>query len=139
MAALVGRKVTFTPTSGGVPVIGVRTKTITLNNEAIDITSDDDNGFRTLLNDDPAERSIDFTAEGISLSSVAYRIANGNPPLSQLATIIAAFLQQGGAKVSAEEVYAEIMNGEAGTIRELAEAVLLATFPQQGKLEARPK
>jgi hypothetical protein len=77
--------------------------------------------------------------QDISLSSVAYRIANGNPPLSQLATIIAAFLQQGGAKVSAEEVYAEIMNGEAGTIRELAEAVLLATFPQQGKLEARPK
>ena len=65
MSALVGRKVTFTPTNGGAAVIGVRTKSITINNEPIDITSDDDNGFRTLLNEDPAERSIDFTAEGI--------------------------------------------------------------------------
>ena len=65
MSALVGRKVTFTPTNGGASVIGVRTKSITINNEPIDITSDDDNGFRTLLNEDPAERSIDFSAEGI--------------------------------------------------------------------------
>jgi predicted secreted protein len=75
MAALVGRKVTFTPTSGGVPVIGVRTKTITLNNEPIDITSDDDNGFRTLLGDDPAERSIDFSAEGILKDSQLIALA----------------------------------------------------------------
>lgn len=75
MAALVGRKVTFTPTSGGVPVIGVRTKTITLNNEPIDITSDDDNGFRTLLGDDPAERSIDFAAEGILKDSQLLSLA----------------------------------------------------------------
>lgn len=65
MSALVGRKVTFTPTNGGAAVIGLRTKSINLNNEAIDITTDDDEGFRTLLNEDPAERSIDFSAEGI--------------------------------------------------------------------------
>ena len=65
MAALVGRKVTFTPTGGGAAVIGLRTKTISINNEPIDITSDDDSGFRTMLASDPAERSIDFSAEGI--------------------------------------------------------------------------
>lgn len=65
MSALVGRKVTFTPTAGGAAVIGARTKSITLNNEPIDITSDDDNGFRTLLGEDPAERSIEMSVDGI--------------------------------------------------------------------------
>lgn len=65
MPALVGRKVTFTPSGGGAAVAGVRSKTINLNNEPVIITSDDDNGFRTILPDDPAERSIDFDAEGV--------------------------------------------------------------------------
>lgn len=65
MAALVGRKVTFTPTGTGAAVIGARTKSITLNNESIDITSDDDNGFMTLLAEDPAMRSIEMSVEGI--------------------------------------------------------------------------
>lgn len=76
MSALVGRKVTFTPTSGGVAVIGVRTKTINLNNEPIDITSDDDDGFRTFLADDPALRSIDFTAEGILKDDALVQLAS---------------------------------------------------------------
>lgn len=66
MPALVGRDVTFTPTVGGVPVTGMRTKTITINNEAIDITSDDDLGFRTLLDTDPSERSIDISVDGVT-------------------------------------------------------------------------
>lgn len=63
--ALVGRRVTFAPTGSGVVVAGMRTKSITINNEAIDITSDDDAGFRTLLDEDPAERSIEMSVEGI--------------------------------------------------------------------------
>lgn len=76
MSALVGRKVTFTPTNGGAAVIGLRTKSITINNEPIDITSDDDNGFRTLLNEDPAERSIDFSAEGILKDAALINLAS---------------------------------------------------------------
>ena len=76
MSALVGRKVTFTPTSGGVAVIGARTKSITINNEAIDITSDDDNGFRTLLGDDPALRSIDMSVDGILKDSALIELAS---------------------------------------------------------------
>ena len=76
MSALVGRKVTFTPTNGGAAVIGVRTKSVSINNEPIDITSDDDNGFRTLLNEDPAERSIDFTAEGILKDAALINLAS---------------------------------------------------------------
>lgn len=41
-----------------------RAKTITLGSESIDVTSDGDNGFRTLLAD-PAQRSIDMSLEGV--------------------------------------------------------------------------
>jgi len=81
MGALVGRKVTFTPTNGGAAVIGLRTKSININNESIDITSDDDNGFRTLLNEDPAERSIDFSAEGILKDDALIELASAGGSL----------------------------------------------------------
>ncbi len=41
-----------------------RTKTITLGSESIDVTSDSDNGFRTLLSE-PAQRQIDMSVEGV--------------------------------------------------------------------------
>lgn len=76
MPALVGRKVTFTPTSsGGTTVTGARTKNITINNEPIDITSDDDNGWRALLNEDPALRSIDMSVEGITKDAQLINLA----------------------------------------------------------------
>lgn len=75
MAGLVGRKVTFTPTEGGTAVIGARTKSVTLNNEGIDISSDDDDGFRTFLAADPAMRSIDMTVEGILKDSSLIELA----------------------------------------------------------------
>lgn len=75
MAALVGRKVTFTPTGSGVPVTGMRTKTITINNEAIDITSDDDLGWQTFLDADPAQRGIDMSVEGITKDATLISLA----------------------------------------------------------------
>lgn len=41
-----------------------RSKTITLGSESIDVTSDGDDGFRTLLSE-PAQRSIDAAIEGV--------------------------------------------------------------------------
>lgn len=76
MAALVGRRVTFTPTSGGVAVIGARTKSITLSNEGVDITSDDDDGFRTFLAADPAQRSIDMSIEGVLKDDALIQLAS---------------------------------------------------------------
>jgi predicted secreted protein len=63
--ALVGRKVTFTPTGAGAAVIGARSKSISINNEAIDITSDDDSGWQTFLGTDPAQRGISMSISGI--------------------------------------------------------------------------
>lgn len=75
MPALVGRKVTFTPTGAGAPVTGMRTKTITLANGPIDITSDDDDGWRTFLAADPAERSIDIAVEGVTKDNELIKLA----------------------------------------------------------------
>ena len=41
-----------------------RSKSITLGSESIDVTSDGDDGFRTLLSE-PAQRSIDMAIEGV--------------------------------------------------------------------------
>lgn len=76
MAALVGRRVTFTPTGGGTPVAGMRTKSIAFANEGIDITSDDDDGFRTFLAADPAQRSIDMSVEGLLKDDALIELAS---------------------------------------------------------------
>lgn len=73
----------------------------------------------------------------VSLSNVAYRIANGDPPLTQLATIIAAFLRAAGCrKVTSEEVYLEMMTGEPEQVQAMSHALMQAAFPQLGKADA---
>jgi len=67
MAANLGRKVVLT--WGGAAVPGVREKGVAINGEPIDITSDDDNGWRTLL-DEPGERSVDISISGVTKSQL---------------------------------------------------------------------
>src|SRR5688572_7350611 len=75
MPALIGRRVTFTPTGAGTPVTGMRTKTITINNEAVDITSDDDSGWQTFLSEDPAQRGITLAVEGVTKDAALINLA----------------------------------------------------------------
>jgi len=83
MAASAGRELLI---KKGVSVIaGVRTKTVTINGEPIDITSDDDSGFRTLLGD-AGTRSIDLSVEGVTKDAVLRAIVAGSS--SQLLTDI---------------------------------------------------
>lgn len=54
-----------TDASGSPAVIAaVQSKTITHNRSAVDVTSDDDDGWRRLL-PDPASRSMDVSVEGV--------------------------------------------------------------------------
>ena len=46
-------------------IAGVRTKGVTINAEPIDVTTDDEDGYRTLLQD-PATRSVDLSVEGVT-------------------------------------------------------------------------
>ena len=63
MTAFVGRKATIT--KGSTPIAAIRTRTVSINNEPVDITSDDDNGFRTLLQD-PGTKTLDLSIEGVA-------------------------------------------------------------------------
>lgn len=62
MTAFVGRKATIQ--KGNTTVAAVRTRTVSINNEPVDITSDDDNGFRTMLQD-PGTKTLDMSVEGV--------------------------------------------------------------------------
>lgn len=62
MAAVAGRDVKLFKDS--VLFVAGRTKSFTFNREAIDITTDDDNGFRTLLAK-PGVKSLDIEVQGV--------------------------------------------------------------------------
>lgn len=78
---IVGRKVGLydVSSSPAVLVAGARGKTITINNEPIDITTDGDSGFRTLLGD-PATRSIDLSIEGVAKDTTLLTAATASTP-----------------------------------------------------------
>ena len=65
MTAFVGRKAVLSIGSPAVAVAAIRTKTMSLANEPVDITSDDDVGFRKLLAD-PGNKTLDITIEGVA-------------------------------------------------------------------------
>lgn len=66
MTANAGRKIELT--WGGQPIPGVREKSVALNGEPIDITSDDSLGWRELLSDDPAENQVTISVSGVTKS-----------------------------------------------------------------------
>jgi len=80
--------------------------------------------------------------EGISLVHMAERVSKGEPPLSQLAFVIATLLQHGGAKVSEDDIYLGLVDAEGSKeLISLAENTMLAIFPQDvaGKKPDAPK
>lgn len=46
-------------------IVDVQSKAFTINAEPVDVTTDDDSGWRTLL-DDPGVRSVEVTVSGIA-------------------------------------------------------------------------
>jgi hypothetical protein len=85
----------------------------------------------------PTMAILNRVEQDVSLSMLAFKITSGNPPLSQLATVIGHFLNAAGAKdVTAEDVYVEIMNGNKKIVGDMAAALMIAVFPQAGKAEA---
>lgn len=67
MTSLAGRKVIIAQDS--VPIAACQSKTISIKKDGIDITTDDDNAWRTLLDGDPGSRSVEIKCEGITKSS----------------------------------------------------------------------
>lgn len=52
-----------------VQLVGVRTRTFSITNDYVDVTTDDDSGWRTLLAD-PGLRSVEVTVSGICSDEV---------------------------------------------------------------------
>lgn len=86
MAKLAGRKVNLYSGSGtgATLVAGGREHGITINNEAIDVTDKDSDGWRTLLAD-PATRSVDVNFTGLMDGATYVSLALGATTTALLA------------------------------------------------------
>lgn len=67
MAGFNGRELTLD--WDATTIVGVRTRGVTMNNELVDVTTDDDAGWRTLLAD-AGVKSIDISVSGITSDEV---------------------------------------------------------------------
>lgn len=76
MTANAGRTIELT--WGGAAIAGVREKSVALNGEPIDITSDDSLGWRELLSDDPAENQVNISVSGVTKSFALKQAWFGN-------------------------------------------------------------
>lgn len=74
MAEQLGRKVTVSV--GGNVVATARTTSMTVNNESVNITSAGDDGVRRLM-DEPGEKSIEITLDGLYTDESLYDLAQG--------------------------------------------------------------
>jgi len=63
----------------GTTIASVTSKNFSINNEPIDITTDDDAGFRTLL-DESGVRTIDASVEGVYVDDTLLSEAAGASP-----------------------------------------------------------
>jgi predicted secreted protein len=68
MVANVGRALGFTwgGNSPGDSIQGIREKSISMNGEPIDVTSDEDGGWRTLLTNISAENQVSISISGVT-------------------------------------------------------------------------
>jgi TP901-1 family phage major tail protein len=84
MASEIGRKLVVK--RDGTTVAGVRTKSVTINNEAVDITTDDDTGYRTLL-EESGQKQIDMSVEGLTKDDTLIEKATSGTSLIENYTI----------------------------------------------------
>lgn len=82
----------------GTLIAGARTKNITINNEPVDITTDDSDGFRELL-EESAERHLDISVEGLTKDYALLELSVGGGPLIEEYTVTFPALTQGGDPV----------------------------------------
>lgn len=67
MAEILGRNMVLSKSSTA--IAGVRTRSFTVNNTPVDITSDDSSGWRELLVE-PGDKSIEISVSGVATDTV---------------------------------------------------------------------
>ena len=80
--AFLGRELRLLPNAtGDDPVLGIRSKTVNLIGEALDITSDDDDAFQRFLTEAPRQ-GISMTCDGIAKGAFVKRVAEAGNVLA---------------------------------------------------------
>lgn len=73
----------------------------------------------------------------ISLTDIAVRTAQGRPPISHIAFVLARMLQAAGADVSDDDAYAELITGSQEEVTALISVVLQAFSPGDANAKNR--
>lgn len=87
----------------------------------------------------PDMRLMHAIEQHFSLARVARRIAQGDVPLSHMATMVAIMLRSAGADVTDDDVFIELMTGDTQAVQDMAVALITAAFPiqtQEGNTKA---
>ena len=84
MSAESGRKLLIK--RNGNIIAGVRTKGVTFNREPVDITNDDDDGWRGVLAE-PGEKQLDLSVGGVSKDDTLRAIAFADPAVLEDMTL----------------------------------------------------
>jgi TP901-1 family phage major tail protein len=111
MPSVAGRKVLLYLVVGtDATLIGaLKTKTATINNEPIDSTSDDDNGYRQLIEDVSGTKSVDIKAEGILKDRTTLMEASDGEAALDLRFVVPGVVEISGTfKLASFEVGAEM-------------------------------
>ena len=80
----------------------------------------------------PTYKMVNQIEQRVSLVALANRIANGEPPVSHMAEVLAVLLRNAGVQVSPDDVYAELMNTEdPEAFTQIAHVILTAFVPSK--------
>lgn len=74
--------------------------------------------------------------QGVSLSGIILRTAQGEPPISHIATAVYYILTSSGARASWDDVYSELSRLDGDVLTDVIDAIRRAAFPYAGKDEA---
>lgn len=89
----------------------------------------------------PTYRTVQQIEQRVSIAGLSGRIANGDPPVSQMAYVLYVLLQAAGCKhVTEQDIYAEIMTTEdEEMLGDLARTILLAFVPSKKSGSPEPQ
>lgn len=113
MASKIGRAVILSLVEGTelTTLAALKTKSFTWNDEPVDITSDDDAGWRKLLDDVSGTRSVDISAEGILKSTQLSAIAEAGLDVELEFNVPTVRKWTGTFRLSSFEISAETAEG----------------------------
>lgn len=83
----------------------------------------------------PSMRLMQDIEQKFSISRVAHRITQGDVPLSHMAYIVGTMLRSAGADVTDDDVFSELMLGDAQVVQDMVIALISAAFPFVGEAQ----